>query len=71
MRIKNQPELLDSAAAAEFLGLASPGVLAVWRSTKRYPLPYLKMGRKVFYDVEDLLAFIESRKICRTEVVST
>ena len=68
MRIKTQPELLDSTAAAEFLGLASPGVLAVWRCTKRYDLPYIRVGSKILYDVEDLLAFLESRKVRQVEV---
>lgn len=68
MRIKTQPELLDSAAAAEFLGLAGPGVLAVWRCTKRYDLPYIRVGGKILYDVEDLLGFLESRKVRQAEV---
>lgn len=67
MRIKTQPELLDSSAAAEFLGLAGPGVLAVWRSTKRYDLPYIRVGSKILYDVDDLLAFLESRKVHQAE----
>jgi hypothetical protein len=37
------------------------GTLAVWRSTKRYELPYVKIGGKVFYRVSDLEKFIESR----------
>jgi Helix-turn-helix domain len=68
MRIKTQPELIDSTAAAEFLGLASPGVLAVWRCTKRYDLPYIKVGAKILYDVEDLLAFLESRKVRQSAI---
>lgn len=63
MRLKNQPELLSSADAAEFLGLAGPNVLAIWRCTRRYDLPYIKVGGKILYDVEDLLAFLESRKV--------
>lgn len=58
-----QPQLLDPAAAAAFLGLASPGVLAVWRCTKRYNLPYIRVGAKIMYDRNDLVAFLESRKV--------
>lgn len=52
--------LLDDSRAAESLGV-SRGTLAVWRSTGRYNLPYLKIGRLVKYKVGDLLAFRESR----------
>ncbi|HZR31199.1 MAG TPA: helix-turn-helix domain-containing protein [Terriglobales bacterium] len=58
-----KPQLLDPLAAAEFLGLDSAGTLAVWRCTKRYDLPYIKVGHKIMYDVADLLAFLESRKV--------
>ena len=40
--------LLTTREMAELLGVA-PGTLEVWRTTKRYPLPYLKVGRKVLY----------------------
>jgi hypothetical protein len=63
MRTLIKPQLLDSDAAADFLGLASGKVLTVWRCTKRYDLPYIKVGGKVLYDVDDLLAFLESRKV--------
>ncbi len=36
------------------------GTLAVWRSTKRYPLPWVKIGRRVFYRRRDVEAFIAS-----------
>lgn len=37
------------------------GVLAVWRSKKRYPLKFVRIGRRIFYRVEDVQAFIEAR----------
>ena len=37
--------------------------LEVWRSTKRYPLPYYKLGRRIFYRRSDVEAFIESRRL--------
>ena len=52
--------LLRPARAAEILD-TSVGVLAVWRSTKRYPLRYCKIGSKIFYRAEDLQDFIERR----------
>jgi excisionase family DNA binding protein len=46
--------------AASVLGV-SPGTLQVWRSTGRYSLPFVKVGGKVKYRLEDLQAFIERR----------
>ena len=58
-------QLLTPEAAAEFLGM-SVGTLAVWRCTKRYDLAYIKVGRTVKYNMDDLLAFLESRKVYAT-----
>jgi hypothetical protein len=33
--------------------------LAVWATTKRYNLPFIKIGRKVYYRRSDLDKFIE------------
>ena len=38
---------------------------------KRYPLPYIRVGGKILYDVEDLRAFLESRKVRQPEVALT
>jgi hypothetical protein len=62
MRIANKPQLLSNDDAADFLGI-SPGTLVVWRCEKRYPVPYLKVGRKVLYNVDDLVAWLESRRV--------
>lgn len=53
---------LSPADAAAFLGV-SEQTLAVWRCTKRYPLPYVKVGRLVRYKTSDLQAFLELRTI--------
>jgi hypothetical protein len=58
------PKLHDQEGAAGFLGVKGP-TLAVWRCTKRYDLPYIKVGAKVYYDENDLLEFLESRKVRR------
>ena len=50
--------LLTPEDAAELLGV-NPQTLAVWRSTKRYSIPYIKIGRTIRYapsDLEDYLA---------------
>jgi predicted DNA-binding transcriptional regulator AlpA len=53
-------ELLDESQAAAILNV-TPGTLSVWRSTGRYSLPFVKVGRSVRYRLHDLLAWIESR----------
>lgn len=55
-------ELKDEKEAAKFLDV-SPGTLQVWRSTRRYPLPFVKIGRKVRYRLSDLQAFVQSRTV--------
>lgn len=52
--------LLTKEQVSEILGI-SVGTLAVWRTTKRYNLPYVKTGRLVRYREQDVQAFINSR----------
>jgi predicted site-specific integrase-resolvase len=53
-------ELLDERSAAKAIDVA-PNTLAVWRSTGRYKLPFIKVGRKVRYRREDLLVWLSER----------
>lgn len=53
-------ELLDEKQAAEHLTV-SPGTLSVWRSTGRYNLPFVKVGRMVRYRLSDLDAWLAAR----------
>ena len=55
-------DLLDEKEAADFLKLAS-NTLSVWRSTKRYPLPYVRVGRCVRYRRADLEKFIAENTV--------
>ena len=55
-------DLLSRAAAAEYIGV-KPQTLAVWASTRRYSLPYVKSGRLVKYRRSDLDAWLASRTI--------
>lgn len=52
--------LLDDGQAAAVLGLKK-GTLSIWRSTGRYNLPYLKIGRLVRYRAGDLAEWLEKR----------
>ncbi|MDP7142707.1 MAG: helix-turn-helix domain-containing protein [Alphaproteobacteria bacterium] len=49
------PILLTTQQVSKILGV-SVGTLAVWRTTKRYNLPYVKSGRLVRYREEDVQA---------------
>jgi excisionase family DNA binding protein len=55
-------DLLTRKQAAEYLGI-TPRTLAVWACVKRYPLPYVKVGRLVKYRRADLDAFIARRTV--------
>lgn len=57
---KTPPVNVDDKQAADALGVKAT-TLAVWRSTGRYSLPYLKVGRLVRYRVSDLAEFLARR----------
>ncbi|WP_257296730.1 helix-turn-helix domain-containing protein [Endozoicomonas sp. YOMI1] len=52
--------LLTPKQADQALHL-SEKTLAVWRSTGRYELPYVKVGRWVRYRWSDILQFMDNR----------
>lgn len=52
--------LLSRKEAAAYLGIAEM-TLSIWKSTGRYNLPVVKIGRLVKYKKSDLDAFIERR----------
>jgi len=59
-------QLRTENEAAQILDL-KPGTLQVWRSTKRYPLPYVKVGRLVRYRQSDLDDFLRGRTVMVAE----
>jgi excisionase family DNA binding protein len=61
-RATSADPLLTEVQAAEILGV-KPATLQVWRSTRRYPLPYVKTGRLVRYRQSAIEAFIEARTV--------
>jgi excisionase family DNA binding protein len=63
MSIAVLPNLLTPEKVAEITGL-SVDTLAQWRSQRR-GLPYLKIGRAVRYDPEDVQEYLEG---CRVSV---
>lgn len=58
--VQRTSDLLDEKAAAEILAV-EPGTLSVWRSTGRYNIPFIKVGRNVRYSRKALEAWLESR----------
>lgn len=54
------PAHVNDKEAAAALNLKTT-TLAVWRSTGRYNLPFLKIGRRVRYRVSDLAEFLARR----------
>ncbi|BBL59333.1 hypothetical protein MKFW12EY_29460 [Methylomonas koyamae] len=55
-------EIFNNTAAAEYIGV-TPRTLEVWRCTKRYQIPFIKVGRLVKYRKSALDAFLESRTV--------
>ena len=64
--LKTHSDLLTRKQTAEYLGVTSR-TLAVWACTKRYNLPFVKIGRLVKYRIVDLDAFIARRTVSSTE----
>lgn len=58
--------LLTEQQAADELGV-KPTTLQVWRSTRRYPLPYVKVGRLVRYRASAIAAFLAARTVEATQ----
>ena len=52
--------LMTSNQVAAALALSNK-TLAAWRSSGRSPLPFLRVGSRVRYRSEDVLALLESR----------
>ena len=66
---KKPPPYLDDKQAAAAIGV-KPGTLSVWRSTGRYNLPYIKVGRLVRYRPRVLAEFMVRRTAYHTGEVA-
>ncbi len=58
----NTHRLLSRKEAAAYLGVKEV-TLAIWKSTQRYNIPTVKVGRLVKYRFSDLLEFVERRTV--------
>ncbi len=54
------PEMMTRQQAAEYLGVKAQ-TLAVWRTTGRYSLSFVKVGSKIRYRKADLDKFLQRR----------
>jgi excisionase family DNA binding protein len=59
---QNRDRLLTGQEAADRLRVKKD-TLDIWRSTKRYPLEYVKVGRNVRYLESAVDAFIAARTV--------
>lgn len=66
MQIDETPfNLILPKQASSLLGV-SEGTLQIWRSVGRYALPYVKIGGRVMYRLEDIEEFINRRTYTHT-----
>jgi predicted DNA-binding transcriptional regulator AlpA len=59
-RVPLENDLLNEQEAAELL-YVKPNTLSVWRSTGKYNVPFIKIGRLVRYRRSELIAWAQSR----------
>lgn len=55
------PTLLTESETAEILRIKKE-TLSTWRFAKRYDLPWIKVGSRVFYDRAEVAAYIERQR---------
>ncbi len=55
-----RPVLLTTQETAALLGVA-PDTLTVWRCVKRYRLPFVRVGTRIRYRLEDIQEFLDAR----------
>ncbi len=60
--LKNREKLLSNKEASAYIGVL-PGTLESWRYSKRYPIPFIKVGRLVKYRQSDLDIFLDQRTV--------
>lgn len=54
--------MLNREDAAKYLGISS-STLANWACTRKFNIPYIRLGKAVRYRKSDLDAFIESNAV--------
>lgn len=57
---RSDGDLLTNSQAAAYLGVSAK-TLPVWRTTHRYGVPFIRIGRLIRYHRRDLDAWLEAR----------
>ncbi len=68
MEAKPKAAFLDEREAAAFLGV-SPITLYKWRKktpSNRKPIPYSRIGTRIFYDPEQLRTWVHAHQVVET-----
>jgi predicted DNA-binding transcriptional regulator AlpA len=60
--------LMPDDETGQMLGV-TVGTLATWRSTNRYDLPFVRVGRLIRYRLSDVRQWIDSRTEATTQAV--
>lgn len=60
------PRWADEKRTAEHMGGISPSTLSHARVSGKLPLPFVKVGNRVLYDLNDVDAYLLSRKVANT-----
>ena len=60
MSVEISNPLLNTDCAAAYVGVR-PKTLVAWRCNDRYRLPFVRVGRKIYYRISDLEAWLHSR----------
>ena len=56
------PQRLTREQAANYIGVTC-GTLDVWRCTGRHGVPFVRIGRKIYYLKDDLDMWLDSRRV--------
>lgn len=60
--INQYSDRLSATQAANLIGVSST-TLASWRCTKKEQIPYYKIGKTVFYKAQDVMDWIETKRV--------
>lgn len=55
-------EFLNTKQISEMLNVTE-GTIAVWRSSNRHDIPYIKLGKKILYDPERIQEWLKSKSV--------
>ena len=63
-KVESTPAYVPPLGASDLMGVA-PQTLARWRCEGGGP-PFIRVGRKIMYAVEDITAWMNSRRVAST-----